>query len=1146
MSFVHLHLHSEYSLLDGACRISQVIKYAKECGQTAIAITDHGVMNGVIDFYKAAKKEGIKPIIGCEIYTAPRSRFDKVKELDAGYGHLILLAKNMDGYKNLCYLVSKAWTEGFYSKPRIDMELLKKNANGLIALSACLAGDVPSLILKGDYNGAKNKALEYKEIFGEDFYLEIMDHGIAEQEIVNKQLINIAGETGILLVATNDAHYIKKEDSKLQNILMCIQTGKTVDEGNGLGFETNEFYLKNEEEMKKTFSYRLDAIENTNSVAEKCNLDFEFGKIFLPHFALPNGEEHFEYLSELCLEGLKTHYKEIDNSLTERLEYELETIKNMGYIDYFLIVHDFIKFSKDKGIPVGPGRGSAAGSIVSYCLGITDVDPIKYGLLFERFLNPERITMPDIDIDFCYERRQEVIDYVIKKYGQDRVAQIVTFGTMMSRSAIRDVGRAMGLPYADVDAVAKLIPMEKDMTIQKAVDSVSELNELYVTDLRIHDLINTARGVEGMPRHASTHAAGVVITAEPVSSYVPLQKNDEAVVTQFPMNTLEELGLLKMDFLALRNLTVISDAVRMIKESKPDFDFDNIGDEDKKVYSMLSDGLTLGVFQLESSGMRQVIMGLKPTNLEDIIAVIALYRPGPMDSIPTYIENRHHPSRVKYKHPLLEKILDVTYGCIVYQEQVMQIVRSLAGYSYGRADLVRRAMSKKKAEVMEKERQNFIYGNDEILGAVNNGVNEKIAGEIFDEITKFAEYAFNKSHAAAYAVLAYQTAYLKAHYPREYMAALLTSVLDRSDKIIEYIDECGRMGTKVLPPNVNESIDGFNVSGENIRFGLVAVKNVGRGFIKALSMERENNGKFSSFYDFCKRMNDKELNKRALESLIKCGALDCFGKNRRQLMLSYSAVLDDISHSKRQNLEGQLDLFFDNANLKSDTVNYPEVEEYSRFELLSMEKEVSGLYFSGHPMSDYSDVVKKIKAIPINDLVASFEEETRKYNDGEFVRIAGIIQSKTLKATKNDQTMAFITIEDTSGSLEILIFPQTYNRVVGVLREGNAVSIWGKISQKEDEPIKILCNSLELLNKSTSKEEKEINATKLMVTVPSLTSEEFNKAAAVLKSSKGEICVYVLALDTGKKMMASFKSAINEKQKMELISILGENNIAFK
>ncbi len=1140
--FVHLHNHSEYSLLDGACRIKDLIFRTKEMGQLAVAITDHGVMNGVIDFYKAAKKEGIKAIIGCEVYISPRSRFDKSKELDAEYSHLILLAKDNEGYKNLIQLVSLAWTEGFYIKPRIDNELLKKYSKGLIGLSACLAGEIPALLLKGDYNGAKQLALEYKNIFENDsYYLELQDHNIKEQIIVNKGLIELSKETNIPLVVTNDVHYIYKQDSKVQNILVCIQTGRTIAEGSNMGFATDEFYLKSEKEMRTLFYDNEEALNNTVKISDKCNVNFEFDKVFLPHFNIDDGQDAFELLKNMSQQGLLDRYKEENNTIKQRLEYELNTIKQMGYIDYFLIVSDIIKYAKVNKIPVGPGRGSAAGSLVSYCLGITDVDPIKYDLLFERFLNPERISMPDIDIDFCYIRRQEVIDYVIEKYGKDRVAQIITFGTMASRSAIRDVGRAMGLPYNDVDYIAKLIPFEKDISIEKAIETIPQLKESYLNDEKIKELIDTSKRLEGMPRHSSTHAAGVVITAQPVSSYVPLQKNDQSIVTQFTMNTLEELGLLKMDFLALRNLTIISDAVRLINKRKPEFNILKIDENDKEVYEMLSEGHTLGAFQLESNGIRQVLTSLKPSNMEDIIAVIALYRPGPMDSIPKYIENRNNPNLIKYKHPLLEKILKVTNGCIVYQEQVMQIVRELAGYSYGRADLVRRAMSKKKSELLEKERQRFLFGSDENIGAVNNGISEKVANGIFDEIAKFAEYAFNKSHAAAYAVLSYQTAYLKKHYTKEYMAALLTSVLDRSDKVSQYIEECSRLKIKVLHPNINESIDGFTVSGNNIRFGLVAIKNVGRGFIKALEVERDKKGLFTSFYDFCKRMSGQELNKRALESLIKCGAFDGFSQNRRQLMLSINAMLDEISNSSRKNIEGQIDMFFNNNVRKQGTSDfvYPIIDEYSKSEILSMEKEISGLYFSGHPMSDYSQNANRIKAVSINSILLSFEEQDNIFKDSQLVRIAGIINTMTIKATKNNLSMAFINIEDLSGMIEIIVFPQTFSKLRNVLFEGIAISVWGKINKKEDETPKIVCNSIELLEKNSVRQKT------IYLKIESINSKKYIKAKEILKNNQGNEKIIIVFINDNKKVILNFTS--NGKEVLaDLKKLLGDENVVLK
>ncbi|MEI6578695.1 MAG: DNA polymerase III subunit alpha, partial [Eubacteriales bacterium] len=920
MAFSHLHLHTEYSLLDGACRIGPLIDRAVELGQKAVAITDHGAMYGIIDFYKAAKAKGIKPIIGCEVYVAARSRFDKTHSFDSERSHLILLCENNIGYQNLIAMVSEAWSTGFYTKPRIDHELLEKHHEGVIALSACLAGEIPKALLNGDYDEAKRIALWYNNLFGQgNYFIEIQNHGLNEQLQINPQLMQLSQETGIPLVATNDTHYINKEDSKIQQVLICIQTNHILGENTGFEFATEEFYFKSEEEMLSIFPECPQAIEITAQIAERCNVDFEFGNTKLPHFEVPDNGDHFEWFSILCKKGMVDRYGETTPSeYIDRLEYELDVINKMGYVDYFLIVHDFIHYAKQKGIPVGPGRGSGAGSIAAYAIGITGIDPMKYNLLFERFLNPERISMPDFDIDFCYERRPEVLEYVIEKYGEDHVAQIITFGTMAAKAAIRDVGRALGVPYNTVDIVAKQIPNELYMTIDKALLKSEELKNQYDSSDEIKDLIDTARKVEGMPRHASTHAAGVVITREPVCTYVPLARNDEAIVTQFAMTTIEELGLLKMDFLGLRTLTVIAGAQELILKHTPGFDIEKISISEPKVYEMLSQGLTEGVFQFESAGMRTVLMGLGPVNLEDLIAVISLYRPGPMDSIPKYIENRHHPENIMYKTPALKNILDVTNGCIVYQEQVMEIFRELAGYSYGRADIVRRAMSKKKHDVMERERKHFIYGliNDdgtiECEGAIKRGVSEQAANRIYDEMSSFASYAFNKSHAAAYALISYQTAWLKYRYPCEYLSALLSSVLDNSSKVAIYIAECNRLNIKVLPPSVTESLENFTVSNGNIRFGLLAVKNLGKGLIREIISERERNGLFASFYSFCKRLYGKEFNRRAVESLIKCGALDELGANRRQMLLMLPTVMSDMESNKRRNVDGQLG-FFDMA-----------------------------------------------------------------------------------------------------------------------------------------------------------------------------------------------------------------------------------------
>jgi DNA polymerase-3 subunit alpha len=961
-SFTHLHVHTEFSLLDGACRLGRLAERAKELGMESLAITDHGVMYGAIDFYKQCKKHGIKPIIGCEVYVAPRTRHDKQHKVDSSPYHLVLLCKNEQGYRNLIKLVSHGFVEGFYSKPRVDRELLEKYHEGLICLSACLAGEVPRSLLANDFERAKEVSLYYYNLFGKGhYYIEIQNHGIDEQLQILPLLKRLSDETGIPLAATNDTHYVNREDAKAQEVLVCIQTNRTLAEGSGMEFATEEFYLKSGDEMLAAFGAYANEygcpIENTNKIAAMCELEFTFGETKLPHFTAPSGEENEAYFRALCYAGIKARYGESPGpAVLERLEYELSVIGKMGYTDYFLIVHDFIAYARGKGIPVGPGRGSGAGSIAAYLSGITGIDPLRYGLLFERFLNPERISMPDFDIDFCYERRQEVIDYVVEKYGADHVAQIITFGTLAARGSIRDVGRVLGMSYQSVDVIAKLIPFEPGMTIKRAREISRDLTALYESDPQAKTLLDMAQSLEGISRHASTHAAGVVITREPVDAYVPLQKNDASIVTQFPMGTLEELGLLKMDFLGLRTLTVISDAEKAIRLREPDFSIENVPLNDPGVFDMLSRGHTEGVFQFESSGMKNVLTQLKPDHFEDLIAVISLYRPGPMESIPTYIKCRHNPAAVTYKTPLLIPILKVTYGCIVYQEQVMQIFRELAGYSYGRADLVRRAMSKKKHDVMQRERVDFVKG------CVANGVPERIADEIFDEMGSFASYAFNKSHAAAYALVAYQTAYLKAHYRREYMAALLTSVLDFTEKVIEYIAEARKLGIEVLPPDVNESGSGFTVVGGSIRFGLLAVKNLGRGFIAGLLQEREK-GPFEGLLDFLERMAGKELNRRVIENLIKCGALDCFGHRRSQMVMGYEKLLEDVEARKAANLSGQLDFFGGFGGVPAIKSGYalPDIEEYPLMKRLADEKETTGLYISGHPAAAFDTLAKRLK-----------------------------------------------------------------------------------------------------------------------------------------------------------------------------------------
>ena len=1139
MSFVHLHVHTEYSLLDGACRLDRLCSAAKERGQNAIAITDHGNLFGAVDFYKAAKKHGIKPIIGCEVYVAARSRFDKVHGVDSNRHHLVLLCENETGYKNLIKLVSSAWVDGFYTKPRIDRELLEKHHEGLIALSACLAGEIPKLILNSEYLKARETAQWYSNLFGKDhYYLEMQNHDIPEQLIVNEALTRLSNETGIPLVATNDVHYVDREDAHMQKILICIATNHTIDEENSLEFTSDNFYLKTEDEMSLLFPNSANAIENTQKIADMCNFDFEFGNTKLPNFIVPDGYTHYDYFKMKCYEGLKKRYGENPDSLyIERLEYELSVIENMGYVDYFLIVADFIQYARDNGIPVGPGRGSGAGSICAYCMGITNVDPIKYNLIFERFLNPERVSMPDIDVDFCYERRQEVIDYVINKYGYDHVSQIITFGTMAARAAIRDVGRAMGMPYATVDNVAKKIPRTLGITIEKALTESDELKSLYNSDEQIKDLINTAKSVEGMPRNSSTHAAGIVITDRPVSDYVPLARNDESVLTQFTMTTIEELGLLKMDFLGLRTLTVINDCVKMIKKKKPDFDIENISYEDQNVYSLFTNGLTDGVFQCESSGMKSVFMRLKPTNLEDIIAVISLYRPGPMDSIDSYIRNRHNPENIRYKTPMLQNILDVTYGCMVYQEQVMQIFRSLAGYSLGRADIVRRAMSKKKHKVMEEERAFFCDG------CAKNGISKQIANEIFDDMSSFASYAFNKSPAAAYAVVAYRTAFLKYYYPCEFMAALLTSVLDNSDKVANYIDDCKKNGIEILPPNVNLTYKNFTVAPNGkkaIMFGLLAIKNLGHDFIDTIISERESNGQFTSFYSFCKRVHGKGFNRRAMESLIKSGALDGLGSNRQEMLVNLSYVIDDLDSTKRRNLDGQIG-FFDLLNNDSATeFKMKSFAEFPSETLLMYEKETTGLYISSHPMERYSHLKKKFNCDRIGELTSDVDGFSYKYSDSSSVKVMGIISTVTKKQTKNGDTMAFVNVEDTDGSVEVIVFPKLYSKYANIMYNGNVLMIGGRLSVKEEERAKIILDFAESAESIESNQVKKIG---LFIRIENEASQVYKNCSEILsKVNQGDMPVYFY-FSSSKKYFPYRKLDIDNVTLNELRSIAGEQNV---
>lgn len=1165
MAFTHLHVHSEYSLLDGACRIKDLPRAAKEMGQTALAITDHGVMYGAVDFYRACKKEGIKPIIGCEVYVAPRTRFDKTFDLDKDYYHMVLLCENNTGYHNLIKLVSLGFTEGFYNKPRIDDSLLEKYSEGLICLSACLAGDIPQKLLKNDYDSAKEKALYYQNLFGKDnFFIELQNHSIEEQLRINPYLIKIANEIDAPLVVTNDSHYIKKSDSRTHSILLCIQTNKTINDENPMEFKTDEFYLKSEEEMRSLFPDIPQAFDNTQLIADRCNVDFEFGVRKLPHYDLPEGVDHYEYFREQCYKGLKKHYGNPAESLINRLEYELSTVRDMGFVDYYLIVNDFVQFAKSQGIPVGPGRGSGAGSLCAYCIGITDVDPIKYNLLFERFLNPERVSMPDFDIDFCKDRRSEVIDYVIRKYGADHVAQIIAFGTMAARGSIRDVGRALAVPYGVVDQVAKLVPMEIGMTIEKALSmQSSELKKRYDSDPEIKNLIDVAMSIEGMPRHATTHAAGVVITEQPVSDYVPLASNDGNIVTQFTMTTLEELGLLKMDFLGLRNLTVINDTVKMIHQKEPDFSIDSIDESDKAVFKMMSSGNSEGVFQFESQGMKNVLTQLKPESLEDLIAVISLYRPGPMDSIPTYIDCRHNPGHIRYKHPLLKDILKVTYGCIVYQEQVMQILRTLAGYSLGRADIVRRAMSKKKHDVMEKERNVFIHGltddkgNIIVEGCLRRGVDEKTAISIYDEMESFASYAFNKSHATAYAKVSYQTAWLKCHYPMEYMAALMSSVLDNQNKLSSYIVECHSLGIEILPPSVNHSYYQFTVSGENIRYGLLAIKNLGKSFIDSIIKERET-GEFTSFYNFCKRLYGQGLNSRALESLIKCGALDNLGANRRQMFAVMKAVLSDLEFDNKKNVQGQMSFFDfgDSNSAQSAEPEIPVLDEYSKAELLFMENEVAGMYLSGHPISEYDDYITAINADKIGDIINS---EQNNYKDRQQVSVVCIVSKIKNQTTKNNQLMAFVQVEDRYGSIEVIVFPDAYSKYGGLLSPSSVVEIQGTISFKEDEEPKIICNQVLKIpadkmprnnltaNKSEnhSKQPAQNKPPKLFLRIDNLDTALYNKAVRVLDIFEGNTPVVFYLTDTKKRLLApnTMWVSLNDVMVEELKRQLGNDNV---
>ncbi|HIQ75104.1 MAG TPA: DNA polymerase III subunit alpha [Candidatus Cottocaccamicrobium excrementipullorum] len=1065
MAFTHLHVHTEYSLLDGSSKIKELVARAKELGMDSLAITDHGVMYGVIDFYKAAREVGIKPIIGCEVYVAPGSRFDR--ETVSGedrYYHLILLAENHQGYQNLMKIVSKGFVDGFYYKPRVDYELLSQYHEGLICLSACLAGEVQRDLERGLYQEAKKAALHYQEIFGEgNFFLELQDHGIPAQRLVNQGLMRMSRELSIPLVATNDAHYIYAEDAKAHDILLCIQTGKKVTDENRLKYEGGQYYLKSEEEMRRLFPYAPEALDNTAKIAERCNVEIEFGVTKLPEFKVPEGETSWSYLNRLCLEGLKRRYPEDDGTLKARLDYELDVIHTMGYVDYFLIVWDFIHFARSQGIPVGPGRGSAAGSIVAYCLEITNIDPIRYDLLFERFLNPERVSMPDIDIDFCFERRQEVIDYVVRKYGKDQVVQIVTFGTLAAKGVIRDVGRALDMPYAQCDAIAKMVPNDLGMTLDRALKESPDLRNAYNNDPQVKYLIDMSKRLEGLPRHTSMHAAGVVISRTSVDEYVPLSRAaDGTITTQFTMTTLEELGLLKMDFLGLRTLTVISNAVDQVEKNYGvKLDMDHIDYDDKQVLDSIGTGKTEGVFQLESSGMKSFMKELKPENLEDIIAGISLYRPGPMDFIPKYLKGKNDRSAITYDCPQLEHILGPTYGCIVYQEQVMQIVRDLAGYTMGRSDLVRRAMSKKKAAVMKKERQNFVYGNPEegVKGCIANGIDEKTANTIYDEMIDFAKYAFNKSHAACYAVVAYQTAYLKYYYPQEFMAALMTSVMDNAGKTAEYILTCRQMGISILPPDINEGESGFSVSGKAIRYGLSAIKSVGTSVVDAIVAERRQNGLFTSLEDFVERMTNKEANRKTLENFIKSGAMDSLPGNRRQKMMIAPELLEQKNKEKKTAMAGQMSLFdfADEESKKDFQITMPNVPEYPKEQILAFEKETLGIYVSGHPMDAYESMWRKNITATTADFVVDEETDQAAVVDNSIVTIGGMVAGKVVKTTRQNQMMAFVTIEDMLGSVEVLVFPKIYESRRELFEQDEKLFIQGRVSIGDDPVGKLIC-----------------------------------------------------------------------------------------
>ncbi|EOD00856.1 DNA polymerase III subunit alpha [Caldisalinibacter kiritimatiensis] len=1133
-SFVHLHVHTEYSLLDGAARINELLDTVKELGMDSVAITDHGVMYGVVQFYKEAVKRGIKPILGCEVYISKGKYTEKDPNRDKNQYHLVLLAENNKGLSNLIKIVSEGFVNGFYYKPRVDSSVLRKYSEGIIALSACLAGEVQHYLLNNNYEKAREVALRYDDIFGRgNFYLELQDHGMREQKVVNQHLIKLSKQTDIPLVITNDLHYIKREDAKVHDALLCIQTGKTVDDENRMKFPTSEFYLKSPKEMKELIPNVPEAIENTVKIAKRCNVELDFDTLHLPKFDIPEGYTNSEYLRKLCYEGLEKRYDNITDKIKDRLEHELNVIESMGYVDYFLIVWDFIRYAKENKIMVGPGRGSAAGSLVAYTLGIIDIDPLKYGLIFERFLNPERVTMPDIDIDFCYERREEVIDYVVEKYGKDKVAQIVTFGTMAARGAIRDVGRVLNMSYGEVDSIAKLVPMELGITIDKALEMNKELRELYETDERAKELIDLARKVEGLPRHTSIHAAGVVISKMPITEYVPLSRNKDSITTQYTMTELEELGLLKMDFLGLRTLTVIRDAIDLIEQNHGvKVDFSNSKYDDPRVYEMFSRGETLGVFQFESAGMRHFLKELKPTNFENIIAANSLFRPGPMSQIPRYIKNKNAPDKIEYIHEKLEPILNVTYGCMVYQEQVMQIVREIGGFSMGRSDLVRRAMGKKKMDVMEQERKHFIYGKKdedgdiEIPGAIRNGVDEDTANKIYDDMIDFAKYAFNKSHSAAYAVLAYQTAWLKYYYPVEFIAALITSVMGSTSSVSMYIQECKRLDIEILPPDVNESYEKFTVNNDCIRFGLAAVKNVGTSAIRSIVEARKNGGKFISFMDFCQRVDLNCVNKRTVESLIKCGAFDSLGANRAQLLAVYEKIIDGVHQDRKRNIKGQFSLFdtmktTDNVNVKEDKL--PDVKEFPEKTLLSMEKEMLGIYISGHPLSSYEKEITNISNMntgEISELVEKLRSGDKQLangnfkGDGSYIVIGGLIARKQNKTTKNNNIMAFATLEDLYGNIELIIFPRTYEKYSKYIYEDSIVVVEGKLSINEEDDPKIIAEKVTPLVKIQKK--------RLYLKISQdETLKKLDDIKRILKNYTGNVPVYVYIERQSKTVMAN-------------------------